>query len=268
VTAPTTTIVRYPALDGRSFNYKTTEVVLTASEAWEGGVLAQPSALIVNGETLLFYAAKGGIGLAKSPDGASFTKVSGPVFAPDPSSWEEGAVPASPGVVLLDDGSLRMFYAIATGSSATVIGEASSADGITWTRLGSGPALAPSGGGASGPTPWDAVSVGSPFPELAVSAEGRAILRLFYGAVDASGNGTIALAARYGTDGPFSRAESPVFGTGTNLLPREPCVVSFPAVTFLYATQLSGSTASSSSTPAVAVGVAPATVVLPPPDPM
>jgi hypothetical protein len=264
-TSPTASIVRHDALDGRSFALSGT-VVLTPDAPWEGGVLAAPAAVKVPGATLLYYAAAGGIGLAKSADGTTFTKVPGPVLAPDAGGWEHGAVPASPGVVQLADGSYRMFYEVATGASATAIGEASSPNGVAWTRLGSGPALAPSGAAGEADDAWETAAVGSPFPMLATSADGRAILRLYYGARDTSGVGTIALAARYGTDGPFQRAIGPVFGTTGTLDPREPCVVPFGATALLYVTEASGH--SVFANPAVAIGVAPALAVLPPPDPM
>jgi hypothetical protein len=269
-TDPTRSIARYDAADGRSFDLAS-EVVLTPDAPWEGGVLASPAAVRMGGEIWLYYAAQGGIGLAKSADGHAFTKVPGPVLGPSPGGWERGGVPAAPGVVQLPDGSLRMFYevAVADGGSApkppesvTVIGEAESADGLTWTRLGSAPALAHSSGGDAGATPWDSASVGSPYPQLATSAVGRPILRVFYGARDVGGVRTVALAARYGTDGPLQRSESPVFGTSGSLGPREPCVVTFAAFTLLYATEASSS---SDTHPAVAVGVAPATAVLPAP---
>jgi hypothetical protein len=266
-TTPTRSIARYTALDGRTFAFASS-VVLTPDAPWEGSVLASPAAVRVGGEIFLYYAAAGGIGLAKSPDGNAFTKVPGPVLGPAAGGWEQGAAPASPGVVVLPDGSLRMFYEVSTGSGATAstsIGEAESADGVSWTRLGDGPALSPGAPGDGGGDTWDTASVGSPFPQLAVSAAGRTILQLLYGARDATGTLTIALAARYGTDGPLVRSVSPVFGTGTTLAPREPCAVAFGGFALLYVTQSSSST---DTHPVVAVGVTPATAVLPPPDPM
>lgn len=211
----------------------------------------------------LYYAAAGGIGLARSADSHAFTRVAGPVLAPSAGGWEQGATPASPGVVQLPDGSFRMFYAISLAPGQSVIGEASSADGSSWTRLGTAPALAPVVAVDGGDT-WESAAVGSPFPMLAPSADGRTILRLYYGAVDAAGQGTIALAARYGTDGVFQRAVSPVYGTSSALGPREPCVVAFAGFTLLYATE---KTTSGDMHAAIAVGVAPATAMLGAPDP-
>jgi hypothetical protein len=263
-TSPTRTIVRYTALDGRSFNLQSAAVVLQPDAPWEGDVVAAPSVLRSGSGLLLYYAAQGGIGLAQSGDGLTFTKVSGPVLSPSASGWDQSAVPASPGVVKLTDGSFRMFYEVPFGAGGAAIGEAGSPDGVTWTRLGDGPALAPSPGGDAGPTPWDSAAAGSPYPMLAVSGDGRPILRLFYGALDVGGLRTIALAARYGTDGPFERAVTPVFGDDSTLGAREPCVVAFSSYSLLYVTQDSSTT---NTQPAVAVGVAPATATLPPPMP-
>jgi hypothetical protein len=263
-TDPTRSIVRYAALDGRSFD-RSAEVVLQADATWEGNVLASPSALrLPSGDILLYYAAAGGIGLARSPDSHAFAK-EGPVLTPDPSGWEQGAVPRSPGVVALPDGSFRMFYEVTTRPGVSAIGEATSADGASWTRVGQGPALEKAGIGDGGSEPWDSTSVGTPSAQVSVSADGRPEIRVYYGALDSKGTATIGLAARYGSEGPLTRAASAVFGTGGKLGPREPCTLSFTGFTFLYATQASSTTDSS---PVVAVGVAPATVILPAPLPM
>ena len=278
---PTNVILRFGALDGRSFD-RAAEKVLDAEAYWEGGVVGSPSAVRVRGEIFLYYASVAAIGLAKSPDGHTFTRAPDPIFIPNPDlqSWEKGAPPRSPGVVRLDDGSFRMFYQVALGPStkATAIGEASSPDGVAWTRVGSGPALAPSGPAALVGTtvtdagaddPYDSSSVGSPYPIMATTAEGRRVLRVYYGAVDHQGTRTIGLAARFGSDGPLQRAASPVYGSGSTLAPTEPCVLPFGApasgVSLLYATQLA---ALKSDHQAVVVGVAPGGAVLPPPNPL
>jgi hypothetical protein len=281
-TDPTNVIVRYGALDGRSFD-SSAEKVLDAETYWEGGVLSAPSAVRVGAQIYLYVGSTAAIGLSTSPDGHTFSRLPDPVFIPDPDlrGWEKGAAPRSPGVVRLDDGSFRMFYQVALGSTPepTAIGEASSPDGIVWTRVGSAPALAPSGSGASagaaatdaGVTdagaddPYDSVSVGSPFPMLATTAEGRRVLRVYYGAIDHSGTRTIGLAARYGDDGPLERGASPVYGSGSTLGPTEPCVLPWGGgFALLYATQRASLTADHE---AVVVGVAPAQMTLPTPNP-
>jgi hypothetical protein len=265
-TDPTREIRRYGALDGRSFD-RAAEVVLAPTEAWEGGVLGQPSALRAGGETWLYFAAAAGIGLAKSPDGHAFTRVAGPVLGAAMGGWEGAAVPASPGVVRLADGSFRMFYEVAITADATAIGEASSPDGVAWTRVGAAPALAPAAPRDGVDQPYDDASVGSPFPVLAASADGRAILRVYYGARDHLGVAVVGLAARYleAPTSPLQRAPAAVFGTSKPLSPREPCVLVYPDFTLLFATQKS---ASIMEHPAVAAAVAPAQGTLPPPFPM
>jgi hypothetical protein len=262
---PTRAIVRYGALDARSFD-RAVEVVLEPEEAWEGGVIGAPSVIAVRDEIFLYYAARGGIGLSRSRDGHAFTRVPGPVLGPSAGGWEGGAVPTSPGVVHLDDGSFRMFYEVPKGGSASSIGEASSPDGVTWTRKGDAPALAPRKAEPGQEAPYDSAAVGSPFPILATTTEGRRLLRLYYGARDGAGNAVVGLAARFeGKAGArFERAVGPVFGTNKPLGPREPCVLAYDGFTLLFATQRASTT---QAHPAVAAGVAPATAVLPPPNP-
>jgi hypothetical protein len=268
VAAPPNAIARFGAIDARSFD-RARELVIEPADAWEGGTVGAPSALRIGGEIWIYYAAAGGIGRATSPDGLTFTRDGAPVLAPDPAGWEAGAAPASPGVVRLDDGSFRMFYAVAAGGAGSSIGEARSDDGIAWTRLGSGPALAPAPAplpAGEGDEPYDSLSVGSPCPVLAVSPIGGVILRVYYGAVDRLGTGVIGLAARFGNDGPLVRATSPVFGTGSTLAPREPSLLVHDDFTLLFVTQLAGRSAGKAY-PAVAGGVAPALAGLPPRDP-
>ena len=61
------------ALDGRSFD-RLVQPVLTAAEPWENGTVGAPSVLQVGDEVWLYYAGGGGIGMAKSQDGVSFTR--------------------------------------------------------------------------------------------------------------------------------------------------------------------------------------------------
>jgi hypothetical protein len=266
IDAPSTAIVRARALDGRTFDRRPV-TVLEPAEAWEGGRVGQPSALRARGEVWLYYAAAGGIGLARGTDGVSFTREHGPVLGPATGGWDAGAVPSSPSVVALGDGSFRLFYEVSLGGGATAIGEARSGDGLRWERAADVPALAPSAPPAPGEDDaWDDLAVGSPFAILGVTGDGRAALRVYHGARDRKGNAVVALAARFGDAGPLERAVAPVFGAGDALGPREPCVLVRPDFTLLFATERAGKGALEAY-PAVAAGVAPATVTLPPPDP-
>jgi hypothetical protein len=264
--APPNAIVRHDARDGRSFN-RSPVTVLEPEAPWEGGTVGAPSALLVRGELWLYYAAAGGIGLARSSDGVAFRREPAPVLAPERGGWERGATPASPGVIALPDGSFRMFYEVPGEGGASSIGEARSADGIRWARAGEGPALAPSPapfGEGSDEAPYDDAAVGDPAPVLATSATGRRILRVYYAGWSRAGRSVIGLAARVGDEMPFRRAVSPVFGAASTQDPRAPCVTVYPDFALLFATERAG-TGQNQSYPAVIAGVAPADAALPPP---
>ncbi|WP_437321499.1 hypothetical protein [Sorangium sp. So ce385] len=270
--APPNAIVRYEAADGRSFE-RSPVTVLAPELPWEGGTVAAPSALLLGGEIWLYYAAEGGIGVARSADGAAFAREPAPVLAPTApgDGWERGAVPGSPGVVRLPDGSLRMFYVVAGDGGASFVGEARSDDGLAWERVGDGPALAPAplpaaGASAAEDEPFDSAAVFDPAPVLAVSATGRPILRVYYAGRDGAGRSAIGLAARSGHDGPLQRAAAPVFGASSALAPRAPWVAAYPGFSLLFVTQAAG-TRDGEDHPAVAAGVAPADASLPPPEP-
>jgi hypothetical protein len=262
--APPDALVRVRAVDGRSFERRGV-TVLVPSLAWEGASVGAPAALRVGGATWLYYAAGGGIGLARSDDGEHFAREPEPVLGAVLDSWELGAVPASPSVVRLPDGSFRMFYEVAFGDGSTRIGEARSLDGLRFERVGEGPVLAPSAARLpSGDAAYDDAAVGSPSALVATPAVGRPILRVYYAARDRDGHQTIGLAARLlGDEGPLERAVAPVFGVGEKLQPREPCVVAGDGYSWLFVTQRAGKT-KSMQYPAVAVGVAPALAELPP----
>jgi hypothetical protein len=253
---PAIAIRRSVAADGRSFE-RQTDVVLEASEPWEMGVIGAPSGLVVGGEVWLYYEAGDGIGLAKSPDGVTFVKA-GPVLATAASGWDAGAAPRGPSVVALPDGGFAMFYEATPAAGGRAIGEARSADGLAWTRVEGGPALAP---GPAGEEAYDDAGVGAPCAVAGETALGRPMLRLYYAAESSAGKRAIGLAGRF-EDGPFERGISPVFGAGSSRAPGAPAAISLEGLTFLFATQ---HRSSSDEAPAIAAGVAPAQAELPPP---
>jgi hypothetical protein len=148
-----------------------------------------------------------------------------------------------------------MYYEVALpGGSA--IGEARSADGLAWERVGSAPALAPGDG-------YDAGGAGAPHALFMISPTGRTIEQLYYAATDAMGQRRIAYAARFPGAAAFDRALSPVFGGEGALAPSEPCVLRYDGFSLLFVTEKAGTT-EALDYPAVAGGVAPADAVLPP----
>jgi hypothetical protein len=275
-------IVRTRADDARSFYGDiadngtgappTPPVVLQASESWEGGAtgnLGGPSAVMVNGQLWLYYAAAGGIGLAQSSDGLSFTKVSGPVLAVDPSSTWETTTPHAPSVAVFPDGSWHMMY-----GAGVSIGEATSADGMTWTRVDGNPIFQPS------PTvdpstlpmgvlpPFDEGQVDDPMLAPQTTVDGRLQVRVLY-----TGYGTppgttgrasaIGFAARYGDSGPLSSQPDPVYTV--SLHENAPAFFEWNGGSLLYVSEDNGS--SMPPFPAIAAGYAPATSMLPAPAP-
>jgi hypothetical protein len=263
-TTPTRAIVRYAAPDGRSFD-RAPVTILELEQPWEGGRLGAPSALWVGTEIFLYYASAGGIGLARSSDAEHFTRESAPVLGLESSGWDAGNVPASPGVVRLDDGSFRMFYDVEYATGQRVIGEARSKDGITWERVGNVPVLSWRGDIDPNDPNYDGVSVEAPYPVLGKSTEGRSILRVYFGAVDSLGRRSIALAARYDSMyelefHPLDRAVGPVFND--SLGPGQPFVDVRPGYSLLFVTQLEGTT-KSKQIPAIAAAVSPADAILP-----
>ncbi|HRI66174.1 MAG TPA: hypothetical protein PK156_18125 [Polyangium sp.] len=253
-------IVRYRAIDGRSFA-DASETVLTIEAPWEGAFIDSPSAVRVGQEVFLYYTAEGGIGLARSTDGVTFLREPGPVLGPESSNWEAGKMPSSPGVVRLDDGSFLMFYDVAgDAENSRRIGEAHSADGISWTRVGNAAVLEPQVDVDENNLFFDGVAVEAPYPVLAKSSEGRSMLRVYYAALDAHGRRAIGLAARFeATSGALERSIGQVFGG--SLRPGEPCVLVRPGYSLLFVTQFEGSF-KSQQIPAIAAGLSPIDAVL------
>ena len=259
---PPVMILRYDADDGRSFNPRDADAtVLEPSESWEGGVVDAPSVLRVGDEIWMYYAAAGGIGLATSSDGTNFTKRSGPVFGASMGGWANGAIPSDPSVVMMHDGSFRMFYEAGVG-----IGEARSNDGIAWQTVSEQPAIwpvpppdFPAPEEDSVYEPFDDVSVGDPVAVLDESALGRQILRVYYAGSNRIGLWSLGMAARYVGETTLQRAYGQVLGN--SFAPKGPSVLVFRDFTMLYFTAPEDDR-DDTSAPAIGIGVAPATVSL------
>ena len=254
---PTTRIVRFDALDGRTFP-QAGVVVLTAGETWEGGTIGAPSALHETSGDTLYYEGAGGIGRAlPSGDGTTFASASAPVMSAAMVPWGEGQTPKSPAVVRLKDSSYRMFFEVDLHDGAA-IGEAKSTDAEAWTLVGEGPALVH---GAAGSV--DELGAATPSAVLATSEEGREILDVYYTAMSANGP-SIALAARFldtANDAPLVRSPSAMLAAVKSLAVRKPSVVRLDSFTLLFATE---NVSKTSTDPGVIVAVTPATVMLPP----
>jgi len=267
-------IVRTRADDARSFfgtsadSGHTPATVLTADAAWEGGSLSGPSALKVGDEVFLYYAAAGGIGVATSTDGVVFTKNRAPVLGPDATVAWETTTPHAPSVARYPDGQFRMLYA-----AGAFIGEASSPDGATWTRLDSEPST-PEVDPVFGPSapvdpstlptgelpPFDTATVGDPCLLPRVTADGRLQVRVLYTGTATPGDGgtptsAIGFAARYGDSGPLVRNGAPVYSVSAH--EAAPALFEWSTGSMLYVHQTYAAVGSASY-PGIAAAYSPA----------
>lgn len=250
-------IARTRADDGRAFYGATEDVghkphaVLASDQSWEAADLSHPSALNVGSSVWLYYASGGSIGLARSSDGLTFTKVAMPVLGPD----AQGPIDSA-SVAQLPDGTFDML--LAQGDS---LYEATSADGLTWQPPTTAPVLAPRVGAG-----FDSVRVADPYLAPRITPAGRLQLRVLYtGYAPTDGGGVtaaIGFAARYGTAGALSRASGPVYSVSKN--ERAPTLY-FPGdgSTLLYVDQDS----QDGTYRAIAAAVSPPTLVLSPSSP-
>ncbi len=262
-------IVRTRALDERSFFGTSSHfgrkplVVLEPDRLWEQA-LSGPSLVRFRGDILLFYGGAEGIGVARSADGVMFRKEPGPIFSRDPlpGSWET-APPRAPSVYVLPNGKLRMLYA-----AGTAIGEAESADGIEWTRIRTGPVLAPAPPAPPGSLlpnekpPFDTAAVGDPCAVTRTTPAGRFHVRVLYTGTDESGATAIGFAARYGESGPLARQPAPVYAVGRN--EAAPALLELGDASYLYVQQERRDLRAAFV--AIAAAYAPANETLPPPE--
>lgn len=255
-TGGTQAILRFTAPDARTFTADPDTPVLAAEQAWEGASVGHPDAVRVDGEIRLYYSADGGIGLAHSTDGVTFTREPAPVLSTDgAAAWEGGQAPSSPSLLVVGPGDYRLFYA-----ANNRIGEARSSDGVLFQRIGTTPLLEPEGGGSADDPPFDSEAVGEPEAVLARSEEGRTITRVYFTGTASNAKRGIGLAARFGTDGPLVRAVAQVFSSQRDA--RSPSVVVYPVLTLLYLTEKSAA-AGSGLYPEIALGIAPGNVTIP-----
>lgn len=225
--------------------------------AWESADVTHPFALRVGAETRLYYASGACIGVAVRGDDGAFTKRDEPALcATGGSSWEGPAVTAP--AVLADGATWTMFY-----ESGGAIGEATSADGLVFSRVGDAPVLSPrppvgplTDGGVD--EPFDDARVGDPHALLGVSSDGRRITHVYYTGENRLGATAIGLASRF-DGGALTRSSAPVL---TRFDARGPSIVQKGALTLLIT---GGRTNEAQATTAggVLVGLAPATSSLP-----
>lgn len=118
-----------------------TPVLETGPEgAWDAGFVSGPSVMVVDGGYVMYYSggdkeSSGGLGIARSEDGAVWVKDPEPVFGPS-APWESGAI-RRPNV-LRTPGGWVMTFAGRTGGNR---GIAYSEDGLVWEAYPGNPIL-------------------------------------------------------------------------------------------------------------------------------
>jgi len=209
---PINRIVRMESTDARTF--EDVRDVMTADAPFEDGVMTDPAAVDVQGSVWIYYTVKTGIARAVSTDGsigAAFVKDGKPITLTGALEAWETDPPRAPSVLRLDDGTFRMFYA-----SGKSIGEARSADGVTFTRLGLAigptPPKDPTTLGEGERPPFDDDSVDDPSVQRIVTAAGRAIYQLHYTGRDRRGGSSIGYAGRFDEGGMWDKRPGFVFG--------------------------------------------------------
>lgn len=247
-------IVRTTAKDARSFvgsgfgPGRGTSLALAPGLSWEGGVVGAPFVLRSEGRVLLFYAGRGGIGLASSdgPEGP-FTKREAPVLtAPDPDAagWERGA-PGAPSAYV-EGRTVHLFYA-----SNGAIGEATAdVSSLAFRRVDADPrtpALDPVLARSASvdvrtlapgeKPPFDETSVDDPCVSVRESPAGRTVVRVLYTGVAAGSVRATAIgfAARFGHEGPLVKQALPVYAAKST--ERAPALLDLGARSYLYFTE-------------------------------
>ncbi len=277
--ADTDRIARFEALDARSFADVTE--VLTGDAPYEAGKIGDPSAIDVEGRVVLYYsihplaaadpgaaAQTPGIARAHSTDGLAgrtFEK-DGLVLGIDGAkgAWETDP-PRAPSLVRDNAGLFHLFYA-----SGNAIGEATSTDGLHFTRVdgdpttpGLDPVLSPSPVVDPATLP---VGVKPPFDDLAVddpsvvrepTVDGRPVYRLHYTGRDRRKGSAIGYAGRFGDSSLFDHGAGLVYGSKTILHTNAPTVARFPGLSLLFC-NVDGDNAQQ-----LAIAVAPAALKLP-----
>jgi hypothetical protein len=281
-------IVRTRADDARSFYADSTDnadtshpkhtaqVVVSADQPWEGGTVGGPCAVRSGGQLWLFYSAAGGIALATSSDGLTGFAKKGVVLPTAVGSSWETTPPRAPGVAVFPDGAWHMLYA-----AGTSIGEATSPDGVTWTRSGGDPVLQPSQ--PVDPStlpegvrpPFDEGSVDDPVLAPQTTIDGRFQVRVLYtgyrqppppaGAPPSQRDSAIGLAGRWTTDGVLSKQALPVYTA--QLHEAAPAFFEYAGGSLLYIGEDDTTLDPTKPFPGIAAGYAPASDTLPPPLP-
>jgi MYXO-CTERM domain-containing protein len=132
--------------DGIAWTKYAGNPVLTpgASGTWDADSVCEPNVVHVADNYFMYYShcvGDGGIGLATSTDGVSWTKYAGnPIITTGPG-WESAQIDW--GAVYYDGAKFHIWYLGHQGTGGFSLGYASSTDGMTFTKSAANPVLPP-----------------------------------------------------------------------------------------------------------------------------
>jgi hypothetical protein len=198
-------------------------------------------------------------------------KQSAPVLTPDASATWETTTPHAPSVAVFPDGTWHMMY-----GAGVSIGEATSPDGITWTRVAGNPIFVPS------PTvdpstlppgdvpPFDEGQVDDPMLAPQTTVDGRLQVRVLYtgyGSLPGTKGraSAIGFAARFGDSGLLTSQPDPVYTV--SLHENAPAFFEWNGGSLVYVSEDNTTISTTMPFPSIAAGYAPATNTLPAPLP-
>ncbi len=194
-----------------SLAFEGAAAVFPAEQPWEGAYVRSPDVRVIDPtHYVMAYASAGGIGIATSADGLTFTHASAPAIAHD--ALDGGVdVPSEPSLARGPMGDWFMAYRRGTSIH---FAHAATASG-PWSDDAS-PPLAPSPADApDGSVAIDSVALGDPALTLVTTPAGRSLYMLFYTASSASPRTAIGAAASY--DGiAWSRVPRVVYADRAN----------------------------------------------------
>jgi hypothetical protein len=185
--------------------------IFHAEQPWEGGFVRSPDVRAIDAtHFVMAYASGGGIGIATSSDGMTFTHASAPAIPGDPMDGGSDG-PAEPSIAR--DSSGQWFMVFRRGD-ALFIARASDASGA-WT-VAPAPILVPTADApldaAAG---FDALGLSDPALSILVTPSGRTLYAVFYTATGAAPRTAIGAAASYDAM-QWSRVPRALYSDRTN----------------------------------------------------
>ncbi len=176
-----------------SLSFDGAVVIFRAEQSWEGDFVRSPDVRVIDPtHYVMAYSARGGIGIATSSDGITFTHPNAPVIVADAMDASTDA-PSEPSIARAPSGEWFMAFRRA---DSLFLARASDASG-PWT-IAPAPILTPSSGvPLDGASAFDAYGLADPALAIVTTAADRALFVVFYTATGPLPRTAIGAAASY-----------------------------------------------------------------------